>query len=137
MKIKTFWHIITCLLCVFALSPAHAKPHPRAHAAVSPQPNIRNAHEALLAANKDLMQYSLEAKPKHLKSALVRLDTAKTLLDDAKNNKGPYRNLAVKAIEATEEKIKAIEQDANNVNAAKEELKKAIEATSDAGRVGR
>ena len=137
MKIKTPSLFLICLLTVLSISPALSKPHPRAHAAQAPQPNIRNAHDALVAANKDLMQYSLETKPKHLKSALVRLDTAKTLLDDAKNNKGPYRNLAMKAIEATVEKIKAIEQDPNNASAAKEELKKAIEATSDAGRVGR
>lgn len=125
---------IISIIASLNLSAAFAKPHPHA---LPPQPNMRNAYNALMATNKDLAEYELAAKPKLLKSALVHLDTAKTLLDDAKNNKGPYRHLATKAIDAAVEKIKLIDQDPANTKAAKEELQKAIDATSDGMRVGR
>jgi hypothetical protein len=97
------------------------------------QPNIKGAYNKLLAALSHLEKSKLEDAKKQIDDAIVDLDAAKTLLEQATNNKGTYRGTAIKLCDEAKDALTATPPD---VVKATEMANHALKEVNEAGHAG-
>lgn len=100
-----------------------------------PQPRIKAAYDHLNSALGHVTEAKREKPAHHTTDALADLELAKTSLENAKKNKGPYRGAAIRLIDEAKAELEN-RPNPERFDKAAELIKKAIEKSDDARRVG-
>ena len=98
------------------------------------QPNVEGAYNKLVAALAQIDKAKLEAPDEHAKKAIVEIDTAKTFIEQALNNKGTYLHTAKELCEQAKTALSATPPD---LNKAYELTDRALHEMNMAGKAGK
>jgi len=98
------------------------------------QPNVQGAFNKLTATLAQLDKAKLETPGEHVKNAIVHLDSAKTFLDQATNNKGTYLRTAKDLCDQAKAALEATPPD---LDKATEIANRALHEVNMAGKAGR
>jgi hypothetical protein len=98
------------------------------------QPNVQGAYNKLVAALAQLDKAKLEPQGEHVKNAIVEIDSAKTFLEQATNNKGTYLHTAKDLCEQAKTALEATTPD---LDKGTDLCNRALHEVNMAGKAGR